>query len=165
MFLYAVDFNQDISGWDTSNVTKMAQMFQVATSFTQDISSWDTSNVTVFGSMFSRNTSANPDVSSWDTSSVTQFGAMFDRATSANPDMSSWNFSSGNNYTNFLRSSGISTTNYDGFLNRLNAQRITYSLTGRAIGDIPSTYTTSVSGAARTALLANGWTFTDDGGV
>ncbi len=165
MFLYAVDFNQDISGWDTSNVTKMAQMFQVATSFTQDISSWDTSNVTVFGSMFSRNTSANPDVSSWDTSSVTQFGAMFDRATSANPDMSSWNFSSGNNYTNFLRSSGISTTNYDGFLNRLNAQRITYSLTGRAIGDIPSTYTTSVSGAARTALLANGWTFTDDGAV
>jgi len=64
-----------------------------------------------------------------------------------------------------LNSSGISTTNYDGFLNRLNSQRITHSLVGRSIGDIPSTYTISVSGAARTALLANGWTFTDDGGI
>jgi hypothetical protein len=84
--------------------------------------------------------------------------------------MSSWNFSSvttykGSRNPGLLANSNISTTNYDGFLNKLNADRITYSLTGRAIGDIPSTYTTSVSGAARTALLANGWTFTDDGGV
>jgi hypothetical protein len=96
---------------------------------------------------------------------VTNMVSAFYIATSANPDMSLWNFSSTTDYTDLLDGSGISTTNYDGFLNRLNAQRITYSLTGRAIGDIPSTYTTSVSGAARTALLANSWTFTDDGGV
>jgi hypothetical protein len=96
---------------------------------------------------------------------VANMSWMFYNAPSADPDMSTWNFSSVTNYGNFLAGSGISTTNYDAFLNRLNAQRITHSLTGRAIGYIPSTYTTSVSGAARTALLANGWTFTDDGGI
>ena len=39
-------FNQDISGWDVSNVTQMAWTFLNATNFSQDISDWDVSNVT-----------------------------------------------------------------------------------------------------------------------
>ena len=45
MFSYTNKFNQDISLWDTSNVTNMGGMFTDAESFNQDISLWDTSNV------------------------------------------------------------------------------------------------------------------------
>eukprot|EP00966_Prymnesium_polylepis_P188414 4366519-Prymnesium_polylepis.1 len=45
-------FNQDISRWNTSRVTSMAQMFQFASAFDQDISGWDVSKVTSFHEMF-----------------------------------------------------------------------------------------------------------------
>ena len=40
MFEGATNFNQDISKWQTNNVTKMDRMFKGATSFNQDISKW-----------------------------------------------------------------------------------------------------------------------------
>lgn len=153
------------NAWDVSNVTKMDFLFNNAYLADPDVSNWDTGSVTIFRDMFFAARAANPDVSGWDTSSGTNLRYLFNGAILANPDVSLWNFGAATNYENFLNNSNLSTTNYDGFLNRLNAQRITYSLTGRAIGDIDTTYTTSVSGAARTALLANSWTFTDDGGV
>ena len=52
MFTVARDFNQDISGWDVSNVIDMSEMFSAAYSFNQDISSWDVSNVTNMSYMF-----------------------------------------------------------------------------------------------------------------
>ena len=161
----ASSFNQNVNSWDVSNANNMSGMFYLTNYFNQPLNSWDVSNVTDMSFMFYAASAFNQDVSNWDVSNVANMSWMFYNAPSADPDMSTWNFSSVTNYGNFLAGSGISTTNYDAFLNRLNAQRITHSLTGRAIGYIPSTYTTSVSGAARTALLANGWTFTDDGGI
>jgi len=38
-------FDEDISGWDVSNVTDMKGMFYNAIEFNQDISSWDVSSV------------------------------------------------------------------------------------------------------------------------
>ena len=40
-----MNFNGDISSWDVSNVTSMAQMFYCCEKFNQDISNWDVSHV------------------------------------------------------------------------------------------------------------------------
>ena len=58
-------FNQNIGGWDVSNVTDMYGMFYDATSFNQDIGYWDVSNVTDMVFMFFEATSFNQDISSW----------------------------------------------------------------------------------------------------
>ena len=42
----AAMFNQDISGWDVSNVTDMTRMFMGNQYFNQDLSGWDVSKVT-----------------------------------------------------------------------------------------------------------------------
>ena len=52
MFFDAHAFNQDISFWDTTNVTNLDGMFYEATSFDKDLSSWDTSSVTNMFCMF-----------------------------------------------------------------------------------------------------------------
>ena len=52
MFKDQVTFNDDISNWDTSNVTNMQQMFMGTTSFTININSWDVSSVTDMDGMF-----------------------------------------------------------------------------------------------------------------
>ena len=47
-------FNQDISGWDVSNVTTMQSMFDGATAFKQDLSGWTVSNVGNFANFLNR---------------------------------------------------------------------------------------------------------------
>ena len=64
-------FNDDISRWDTSNVTTMYFMFSEARAFNGDISRWDTSSVTTMEGMFCGARSFNGDLSRWDISNVT----------------------------------------------------------------------------------------------
>jgi surface protein len=45
MFWYGYLFNQDLSGWDTSNVTNMDYMFENAASFNYNLSRWRVGNV------------------------------------------------------------------------------------------------------------------------
>ena len=61
-------FNQDISAWDTSSVTRMSNMFKES-SFDQDISCWDVSKVTTFNLLFKD--SSMSKTLCWDSGSAT----------------------------------------------------------------------------------------------
>eukprot|EP00212_Chloropicon_laureae_P009529 CAMPEP_0197492578 /NCGR_PEP_ID=MMETSP1311-20131121/11466_1 /TAXON_ID=464262 /ORGANISM="Genus nov. species nov., Strain RCC856" /LENGTH=171 /DNA_ID=CAMNT_0043037577 /DNA_START=42 /DNA_END=553 /DNA_ORIENTATION=+ len=60
-------FNEDLSKWDTGNVTDMQRMFDGASSFTSDLSKWQTGNVADMSVMFGGASSFTSDLSKWDT--------------------------------------------------------------------------------------------------
>ena len=85
-----IDFNQDISHWDTHTVKDMSGLFAGNQEFQQDVSNWDTSNVENMGGMFA-SSGFNSDISNWDTSSVTRMDAIFYNNNTFNGDISGWN--------------------------------------------------------------------------
>ena len=96
-------FNDDITNWDTSNVTEMKEVFTGWPEFNQDISNWDTSKVESMHGMFKSSkyvgnyymgpTSFNQDISNWNTINVVDMSEMFLGATSFNQDISNWDVS------------------------------------------------------------------------
>jgi surface protein len=82
MFYNATSFNNggdsSISGWTTSAVTSMGQMFSDASSFNQDINSWNVSNVNSMVGMFFNATQFNQNLSSWCVSSFPTKPFQFD---------------------------------------------------------------------------------------
>ena len=118
-FGWVRDFNQDISNWDTSKVTDMGQMFQSASSFNQDISSWNTSKVTDMSRMFYNATVFNQDIGAWDVSSVTAMSYMFS-ATPFNQDIGNWDVS------NVTDMSGMfSRTPFNQIIGRWDVSKVT----------------------------------------
>jgi surface protein len=113
VFLNCFRFNQDISNWDTSNVTDMILMFQCTGArgvFNQYIGNWNTSKVTNMGQMFVNQPNFNQDISTkivttangssyvaWDTSNVTTMNFMFGGTTGIrgvfNQNIGNWNTS------------------------------------------------------------------------
>lgn len=98
-----VNFNSDISNWDTSKVTNMGAAFFNAQKFNQDISNWDTSNVTSMNTMFRRAMVFNQDLSGWNTSKVTDMGSMFQTAFAFNGNLSGWDTSRVTNMSAMFR--------------------------------------------------------------
>lgn len=70
-----IDFQGDISQWDTSNVESMDNMFERST-FNGDISKWNTSKVRRMEEMFHRS-AFNGDISQWNLSSLKSFYGVF----------------------------------------------------------------------------------------
>ena len=96
MFVFAYDFNGNLSSWDVSAVTDMSSMFIFAISFNGDLSSWDVSAVTDMSNMFEAADPFNGNLSSWDVSAVTDMSDMFSDAISFNGNLSGWNVSAVN---------------------------------------------------------------------
>ena len=84
-----VEFDQDIGGWDVSNVKNMHGMFIFNKKFNQDISRWNVSNVKDMGFMF-KCAIFNQDISSWEVSQVHIMQHMFKRS-HFDQDISNWN--------------------------------------------------------------------------
>ena len=91
LFFGCTDFNSNISGWNTANVTNMAAMFRLATAFNQNIGSWNTSTVTSMGRMFQSASAFNQNIGSWNTAAVTDMTSMFESATAFNQPIGTWN--------------------------------------------------------------------------
>ncbi len=85
-----VYFNEDISGWDVSNVTDMSSMFAYNGTFNQNISRWNVSHVTTMASMFNNALSYNQPMTHWNTTLVRDFSSMFSRAGNFDQDLSNW---------------------------------------------------------------------------
>jgi surface protein len=94
-------FTADISGWNSSQVTNMTQMFKEAYNFNGNISSWNVGNVTNMDSMFESAYVFNQNISSWNVGNVTDMDDMFLSAQAFNQDLSGWNVSNVTTYNNF----------------------------------------------------------------
>ena len=98
MFWLASSYNNggvSLSGWDVSKVTTIRDMFYGATVFNQPIAwSSNTSNITNMQATFRNATAFNQDITGWDVSSVTTFGNMFLLANNFNQNIGLWTLNS-----------------------------------------------------------------------
>ena len=77
MFDRSSAFNQDIGGWDVSNVEVMREMFKRATGFNQDIGGWNVLKVKYMEEMFFRATDFNQYIGKWAINSDCEVREMF----------------------------------------------------------------------------------------
>lgn len=120
MFNGCSSFNQNLSSWNTSNITLMGGMFAYCSSFNQSLSTWDTSNVTDMSNMFYRCTALNQPFESWNVGKVTNMGTMFAECPALNCDLNSWNVSSVTN----MHAMFYNCTNFNGLITNWNTANV-----------------------------------------
>lgn len=104
---HIINFNQDISHWDTSTVKDMEGLFAINQKFQQDISKWDVRNVENMGGMF-YGSKFNSDISDWNTSSVTNLSNLFVNNNTFTGDISNWDTSNVTNMATMFEYSNVS---------------------------------------------------------
>lgn len=115
----------NLTGWDTSNVTDISQLFyglgQNGSEVTILVDNWDVSNVTRMGQAFDyagyNATKFNVNLSSWNTESCTDFGNMFfsagySAADWSLGDLSNWDLSKAEYTGSMFAYAGYKTKNW-----------------------------------------------------
>ena len=118
-------FNEDISTWDTSNVTNMKNMFNEADAFTGgiqssdfpgwDLQNWDTSSVTNMTNMFAVAQLFDGDISTWNTSSVTNMKGVFWGAYVFNQNISTWDTKNVTNMNHMFEKASVFNQDLSGW--------------------------------------------------
>ena len=119
MFMNNIAFNQPIGTWNTAKVTNMSWMFYGATSFNKNISGWDVSKVNNMSWMFEGATSFNQQLNSWNTGSVVLMDGMFTGANSFNQDLSGWDVSKVTNMSYMFSQNTAFNGNVNGWGNKM----------------------------------------------
>lgn len=126
----------DVSNWDTSNVTKMYNVFGGIRSII-GLNKWNVSKVENMDYMFCSQTEDIGDVSNWDVSNCSSFKCMFrENHAIKNIDLSSWAIKSGASISNMFFNMGRVKT--IGFPNIANG--CTSGSTGRYLNSLTSIF-------------------------
>ena len=104
MFRNAVTFNGDVTQWDVSAATNLSGMFVNCTSFNQNIGNWNTVSATDMSNMFNGCTVFDQDIGSWNTGAVSNMSGMFFGAAAFNQDISTWTTTSVTDMSDMFRS-------------------------------------------------------------
>ena len=137
-FYLQSSFNENISLWNTSNVTNMYRMFADATRYdkplnTQYISAginpyiqtpytaWDVSGVQNMSYMFAGAINFNQPLNNWDVSSVTNMSVMFSSTNAFNQPLNNWNVSNVTTMTGMF----LQANNFNQPLNNWNVGNVT----------------------------------------
>ena len=99
-------FNEDISRWDVSKVKNMEGMFSEAGNFNQPIGNWNVSNVTNMTDMFNAAKAFNQPIGGWDVSNVTNMEYMFCEAAAFNQPIGDWDVSNVTRMRDMFNNSG-----------------------------------------------------------
>lgn len=107
-------FDQNLSGWETQNVTTMESMFSNALIFNNAgvPFTWKTAHVINMVNMFSNAAAFNRDISSWDVSSVATMAGMFSGASAFDHSLGGWNVTRVSDMSTMLVGAGMSDQNY-----------------------------------------------------
>jgi surface protein len=121
-------FNQDLNGWDTSNVSGWDQVFFDASAFNGNIASWDTSLASSMTGMFEGASSFNQDIGGWNVSTVTIMTQMFKNAANFNQDISIWNVGNVGNVDQMFQNAASFNQNLSSWFTNVAAQPTDFSL-------------------------------------
>lgn len=92
LFSNTISFDQDLSGWDVSNVTSMYGMVYNSTSFTgKGLENWKTNSLTTMNSFAYQASKFNANMPDWDVSKVTNMDRAFYNASLFNGALTNWN--------------------------------------------------------------------------
>lgn len=124
-------FNQPIGKWNTCSVINMADMFCSAGRFNQPIGNWDTAKVSNMSGMFENAYSFNQPINNWNVSRVTTMAQMFHNAMSFNQPLNNWDVSNVEN----MRSMFMDAVKFNQDLNNWNVRKVTpaYTIFAKAI--------------------------------